>query len=187
MAYASYGETVRNGFDWLTRQDASLLARVRRNQRPWVNRLMTMLTRAGEPASWIVHCSLLALAAGAAGWRLPVLLATGVLAATAGSQVLKRMFRRPRPNKGIPGFVALLEDPDAFSFPSGHTAVAFGAATALVSADGSLAAAELAFATAIGCSRVYLGAHYPADVVAGALLGIATGSAAAAACTSFLS
>jgi undecaprenyl-diphosphatase len=170
-----------SALDRFHRFDASLLASIRSRQTPWVNRLMTMLTRAGDPQSWVVHCSVLALAAGAASYRLPVLMAAGALSATLVSQILKRLFRRQRPNDGIPGFVAVVEDPDAFSFPSGHTAVAFGAAAALAGAHAPLGVAECIVAMAIGCSRVYLGAHYPADVVAGAIVGISAGSAAFAA------
>jgi undecaprenyl-diphosphatase len=181
-----YGAALRNGFDRLNRLDERLLAKFQRKQRPWVTRLMKWLTFMGETGSWVVHVLALALIVGASAWHLPVLLAAGALTATATSQVLKRGFRRKRPNKGIPGFVALLEDPDAFSFPSGHTAVAFGAAAALASAHSGLAGIELVLALAIGCSRVYLGAHYPADVVAGAVLGVASGTSAAYACAPLL-
>jgi len=180
-----YNGALRNGFDRLTRFDEKLLARVRRAQSPAVTRLMKMLTYAGETKSWIAHVVVLAMLSGFA-WRIPLLLAAGGLVATATSQLLKRCFRRKRPNKGIPGFTALLEDPDAFSFPSGHSAVAFGAATAVAGANAWVAAPELALALAIGCSRVYLGAHYPADVVAGAVLGVASGALAAAACAPLL-
>jgi undecaprenyl-diphosphatase len=182
MAYGSYGDTVRNGLDWLRRFDTSVLVTVGRRRTPWIDRVMTALTRAGELDSWCIHGFVLLLVVGPSSWQLPSLLTAGALAATMTSQILKRTFRRPRPEKHIEGFVALLEDPDAFSFPSGHTAVAFGVAAALATGDTLVGMFELVFAMAIGCSRVYLGAHYPADVVVGAAVGLASGSAAAAAC-----
>jgi undecaprenyl-diphosphatase len=105
------------------------------------------------------------------------LLAAGTGLALLASQVLKRTCRRPRPTSGIGGFAALAENPDAFSFPSGHTAVAFAAAFSLAGEGSGLGWLLLALAVGIALSRVYLGAHYPLDVAAGALLGLAAGIA----------
>ena len=180
MANSGYNGALRNGFERLTRFDTSMLVAMRRWQQPWLSRLAAYLTRIGDPQSWFVHGAVL-WAAG--GQQLGVLLTSGALVALATSQALKRSFRRPRPHTSIGGWVTLLEDPDAFSFPSGHTAVAFGVATALAAGDARIAAAEFALASAIGLSRVYLGAHYPLDVAAGATLGVISGLLASFACT----
>jgi undecaprenyl-diphosphatase len=97
--------------------------------------------------------------------------------ATAFSQALKRSLTRARPDSAIAGFEALAVNPDRFSFPSGHTAAAFGVAIAFAGEPFGLGPLALLLAVGIGLSRVYLGAHYPLDVAAGATLGVFAGLA----------
>jgi undecaprenyl-diphosphatase len=61
------------------------------------------------------------------------------------------------------------------SFPAGHAATAFAGATLLSYVAPRPAPAFLVLAALIGYSRVYVGVHYPGDVVVGALLGVAIG------------
>jgi undecaprenyl-diphosphatase len=158
--------------------DQRLLLTVRRWESRLMTRLMRGLTHLGDPPSWL----LLGLAlgfSGGAGPRLCALLGTAAILALAISQPLKRLCRRPRPSRGLGGFAALVENPDVFSFPSGHTAVAFAIAAVFAGqATGALGTLLLALAVGIGVSRVYLGAHYPLDVAAGALVGTLCGTAA---------
>lgn len=61
------------------------------------------------------------------------------------------------------------------SFPSGHAQTAFGAATVVALEAGALwGGTAFALASLVAFSRIYLGAHFPADVAAGAVLGIVT-------------
>ena len=159
---------------WL---DLALLVLVRRWERRAATRLMQALTRLGDPSSWSLLGAVLA-ASGGQGPRRAVLLLAGAAVALAVSQALKRVCCRPRPSEGACGHAGLrplVEDPDVFSFPSGHTAVAFAVAVALADPSGALGTVVLALAAGIGASRVYLGAHYPRDVVAGAGLGALSG------------
>jgi len=156
--------------------DQSLLLSIRRWERTGVTRLMRAFTRLGDPGSWIFFGLALGLSEGE-GPRRCALLGAGAALALLSSQVLKRLCRRPRPTSGIGGFAALAENPDAFSFPSGHTSVAFAVALALAGEGTGLGWLLLVLAVGIALSRIYLGAHYPLDVAAGALLGLAAGAA----------
>jgi undecaprenyl-diphosphatase len=138
-------------------------------------RAMRTLTHLGNAESWIA-IGLFLICCGGQALRYGLLLGTGALLATLVSQVVKRACCRPRPS--ISGFVALIEDPDAFSFPSGHSAAAFAVAIALAGQGAGLGPLAFVLAGAIGFSRVYLGAHYPLDVAAGAVIGVACGGLA---------
>lgn len=73
-----------------------------------------------------------------------------------------------------------MSTPHSGSFPSGHTSVAFACATVLTAIAPGLAAPLFVLAAAIGFSRLYVGVHYPLDVVGGAALGVLVGLAVTA-------
>jgi undecaprenyl-diphosphatase len=131
----------------------------------------------GDARSWTVAGVACLATFTARGVHLGLRLGVATGLATILSQALKRGLTRARPDSAIAGFEALAVNPDSFSFPSGHTAAAFGVAVAFAGEPFALGPAALLFAVGVGLSRVYLGAHYPLDVVAGAALGVLAGAA----------
>ncbi len=158
--------------------DEALLVAVSRFRGPSRTTVARLLTRAGDARTWtILGCALLGTGRPLGihlGLRLGV--ASGL--ATLASQALKRSLTRARPDSAIAGFEALAQNPDRFSFPSGHSAAAFAVAVAFAGEPFCAGPVALMLATGIALSRVYLGAHYPLDVTAGGILGIFAGLAA---------
>lgn len=137
---------------------------------------MRALTWLGNHYTWWLHTGLVAWLAG----FLPAaLLAGGSGAAAVVAQGIKRSVRRRRPDAALWGFEASSENPDRYSFPSGHTSGAFGAAVAVAFVAPAVGLAYLVLALGIAFSRLYLGAHYPLDVAAGVLVGVFSGWATA--------
>jgi undecaprenyl-diphosphatase len=107
-------------------------------------------------------------------WRRWGVLAMTVLAvalADWSSTGLKALFDRARPPLRYAEPKTLVPVPHDGSFPSGHAATSFAGATILSFAFPRLAPLLYLLATAVAFSRVYVGVHYPLDVIGGAALG----------------
>ena len=92
-----------------------------------------------------------------------------------GQLALKNLFSRPRPCQMDEAFALLVARPSSSSFPSTHSAWAFGAATAIFMQHRKMGVAAYVVAALIGFSRLYMFLHFPTDVLFGMVLGIALG------------
>ena len=108
-------------------------------------------------------------------WRrpYPILL---VAATTITTSLLNALFKyavqRDRPPTVILDPKPLMEVPTTSSFPSGHTSTSFACAYVISRLAPRLTIPVFVLAALIGFSRVYVGVHYPLDVVAGAIFGL---------------
>jgi undecaprenyl-diphosphatase len=108
-------------------------------------------------------------------WRKPWFLAvlvTADLAADGLSLLLRQWIGRARPPSVYREPEPLVSVPHTGAFPSGHASTAFACATVIGWASRRLAVPAYVLAAAIAWSRVYVGVHWPLDVLGGALLGV---------------
>ncbi|MBI5885140.1 MAG: phosphatase PAP2 family protein [Deltaproteobacteria bacterium] len=110
-------------------------------------------------------------------WALVSVIASGAIV-----HILKTAFERPRPSHAVRDIGAFLSNPSLFDFtgrfnsmPSGHTVAAFAFAYVAGRRFPRLAPLFYVLAAFVAGSRVYLGSHYPSDVVIGGLVGLGIG------------
>src|SRR5712691_9243290 len=140
------------------------------------DRYVSVLSDLGEGLGWVAGGAALAMLGGTKGRRAGAATAVASLAATyIVQQRVKPLFRRVRPFVNREARVVGIRPAD-HSFPSGHTASSFAAATALAFFYPSAAPVAYGLATAVGVSRVHLGVHFPSDAAVGGVIGVGIGT-----------
>jgi len=140
------------------------------------DRYVSVLSDLGEGLGWVAGGAALAILGGPKGRRAGLATAFASLAATYVVQVrVKPLFRRVRPFVNREARVVGIKPPD-HSFPSGHTASSFAAATALAFYYPKAAPLAYGVAVGVGASRVHLGVHFPSDAAVGGVIGIGIGT-----------
>jgi undecaprenyl-diphosphatase len=136
--------------------------------------IFVWLSRAGSSGLvWVVIG--LAVAVVYRRYQLFGMVLLTVLVADTTNYLWKDVFDRERPNVRYAEPEPLLHPPDSQSFPSGHAATSFAAATVIAAAAPRLRVPLYVLAALIAWSRVYVGVHYPLDVIAGAIYGTLLG------------
>jgi undecaprenyl-diphosphatase len=152
----------------LTQYDTAFFLEIWNNRIPAIESFFVIWTNGG--ASFFIVLIIIFL--WLKGEKKPAIyLALGLIAVTILVYTLKIMIHRPRPYEVLSIMPLELVDNNSRSLPSGHTSTAFLSATILSNFYRKYIVVFFVIAASIGVSRVYIGVHYPLDVIVGAITG----------------
>ncbi|WMI81040.1 phosphatase PAP2 family protein [Anaerotignum sp. MB30-C6] len=141
---------------------------------PWLDKPMMFISKLGDVGFvWIALTAIFLLLGNRKypwrtwGFLLGLSLALNALLCNV---LVKPMVARVRPYDLL-GYEVLVAHLGDYSFPSGHTAASFAAATAIYTMNKKWGIIAFIFASLMGFSRLYLGVHFPTDVLVGAFFG----------------
>lgn len=140
---------------------------------PILNSIMIFITTLGDGGYiWIAATILLLIPKKTR--KVGIMSAVALLGSLIiNNEIIKNLVKRPRPFVTFTDLQIIIPTPSQYSFPSGHTSSSFAAAAVFYRhLPKKLGIPSVVLAGLIGFSRLYVGVHYPTDVIAGVVMGI---------------
>ncbi len=157
--------------------DYTLFVALRTRGHPrWLEKAIIIFSQSGSWGLFWLGLALVLWLTGVSFGRgvffflIPVIYTTLIV-----NYIIKSVLKRERPVSDDPRLQPLVGVPSSKSFPSSHAAMSFAAAVALTFYYPPLWAPYMALAFLMSWSRVYVGVHYPSDVLAGTFVGLGMG------------
>lgn len=147
--------------------DSHIMRFLQKGRSRRLTQIMRLITHLGDGWLWVLLCIGALIINLDTGMALSFTLVIQI----AVQGILKRIFSRKRPYIKHRDLTNLMLPPDRFSFPSGHTLAAFAMTFVFKVFFPPLFIPLLVISSLIGISRIYLGLHYPSDVLTGIVLG----------------
>ncbi len=164
-------------FETLLNIDGGFLLLLQEHMRtPLLNDIMIFITSLGNGGMiWIAATIILLIPKKTR--KIGVMSGVALLGSLIiNNNIVKNLVQRPRPYMTFKDIQILIPTPSEFSFPSGHTSSSFAAASVFYKhLPKKFGVPAVILAGLIGFSRLYVGVHYPTDVIAGVLMGMFLG------------
>jgi undecaprenyl-diphosphatase len=158
---------------WIVRCDRALFRALTAWRPEKLTGFVIWITGLGDTRAWVI-LGLVCAFSGAAGLNLAGLMVLGGLLSIVSTNLLKFAVQRPRPfEAGLDR--RLIDEPFGNSFPSGHSTQALTIVTAVGVLYPNVAVPLYCLGLTIAMSRIYLGVHFPLDVLLGIALGTVLG------------